>query len=267
MSVPDSPRESFAALFESQAQPQARKRYHTGENVEVTIVLVAREAVFADLGGKQEGMFELADLADENGVAQVKVGQRVMAQVSGVDRETGQVRLKPVAIKSEDGDEAVAIATTKSSAPLIMEGARVKGAVTGIERYGLFVQIAGTKDRAGRGLVPAQETGAPRNSDLKKLFAVGQELEVKILAVAPDGKIRMSIIALKADDEKADLTAYQKAEEKKRETENKPVRGFGTLGDLMKGVKAAPAKAPEKAPGASKGGVPPRNAPKGRSAR
>lgn len=264
MSVPDSPRESFAALFESQAQPQTRKRYHTGENVEVTIVLVAREAVFADLGGKQEGMFELADLADENGVAQVKVGQRVMAQVSGVDRETGQVRLKPVAIKSEDGDEAVAVTTTKNAAPLIAEGARIKGTVTGIERYGVFVQIAGTKDRSGRGLVPAQETGTPRNSDLKKHFVVGQELEAKILAVAPDGKIRMSITALKADDEKADVTAYQKAEEKKREAENRPVRGFGTLGDLMKGVKAAPPKAPEKTPSASKGSASKGGATKGR---
>jgi small subunit ribosomal protein S1 len=215
----------------------------------VTIVLVAREAVFADLGGKQEGMFELVDLTDDDGNVQVKVGNRVMALVSGIDRETGQVRLKPVAVKADAEAEAVAITPTKNAATLIAEGARIKGSITGIERYGLFVQIAGTKDRGGRGLVPAQETGTPRNADLKKHFVVGQEVEAKILAVAPDGKIRLSISALKNDDERAEVSAYQKAEEKKRDAADRPVRSFGTLGDLMKGVKATSAKeaAPQKA--------------------
>lgn len=253
MTGTDGPRESFAALFESQGSSQKRRKFHTGENVEVTIVLVAREAVFADLGGKQEGMFELAALSDDDGNVQVKVGQRVMAIVSGIDRETGQVRLKPVAVRAEEGAEPVALATTKGAAPLIAEGARIKGTITGIERYGVFVQIAGTKDRGGRGLVPAQETGTPRNADLKKHFTVGQEVEAKILAVAPDGKIRLSITALKSDEERADLAAYQKSEEKKREAADRPVRGFGTLGDLMKGVKAPPAKGPAAAKAPAKG--------------
>ncbi len=250
MSSTDASRESFASLFESQGPQQHQNRkFHTGENIEVTIVLVAREAVFADLGGKQEGMLELPDLTDDEGNLQVKVGQRVMATVAGVDKETGQVRLKPLAVRAEPDASPVAIqSSAKGSGPVIVEGARVKGTVTGIERYGIFLQITGTKDRSGRGLIPAQETGTPRNADLKKLFAVGQELEAKILAVAPDGKIRLSLTALKTDDERADLNAYQKAEEKKSEGANKPVRGFGTLGDLLKGVKAAPPPKPAATP-------------------
>lgn len=260
MSSADAPRESFASLFESQGAQQ-RRRFHTGENVEVTIVLVAREAVFADLGGKQEGMFELVDLSDDDGNLQVKVGSRVMAVVGGIDRETGQVRLKPVAVKSDADAEAVAITPNKGASTLVVEGARIKGTITGIERYGLFVQIAGTKDRAGRGLVPAQETGTPRNADLKKHFVVGQELEAKILAVAPDGKIRLSITALKSDDERADLTAYQKAEETKRDAADKPVRGFGTLGDLMKSVKPAQPPAPAKPAASARAAAPAKDAP------
>ncbi len=261
MSATDGPSDTFAALFESQGSQQQRRRFHTGENLEVTIVLVARDAVFADLGGKQEGMFELVDLSDDEGNVQVKVGSRVMAIVGGVDRETGQVRLKPVAVKAEADAEPVALATTKGAGPLIAEGARVKGTITGIERYGCFVQIAGTKDRAGRGLVPASETGTPRNADLKKHFAIGQEIEAKILAVAPDGKIRLSITALKGDDERADLAAYQKSEEKKRDATDRPVRGFGTLGDLLKSVKpSAPAKpaAPAKPSAPAKAAAPPK---------
>jgi small subunit ribosomal protein S1 len=244
MSSSDGPRDSFAALFESQGL-QKQRSWHTGENVEVTIVLVAREAVFADLGGKQEGMFELPDLVDDEGNVQVKVGNRVMAVVSGVDKETGQVRLKPLAVRAEGDAEPVALASSTKAGPAIVEGARVKGTVTGIERYGVFMQFAGTKDRAGRGLIPSMETGTPRNSDLKKHFVLGQELEAKIQSIGADGKIRLSITALKTDDERADLAAYQKSEEKKSDTAvEKPVRGFGTLGDLLKGVKpAAPPKA------------------------
>lgn len=261
MSSSDGSSESFASLFESQGA-QKRRKYQTGENIEVTIVLVAREAVFADLGGKQEGMFELVDLSDADGNVQVKVGSRVMAVVGNIDRETGQVRLKPVAVKAEEGAESLALTTTNTKStggPLIAEGARVKGTVTGIERYGVFLQIAGTKDRSGRGLIPAQETGTPRNADLKKHFTVGQELEVKIVGVAPDGKIRMSITAVANDQERAELAAYQKSEEKKGAAADKPVRGFGTLGDLFKGVKAAPppkSAAPAKAAAPAKDAAP-----------
>jgi len=243
MSSPDGPRESFAALFESQGV-HTRRSFHTGESVEVTIVLVAREAVFADLGGKQEGMFELPDMTDDEGNVQVKVGSRVMATVTSVDKETGQVRLKPVALRSEADEAPVVLGGSSKSGPAIVEGARVKGTVTGIERYGVFMQFAGTRDRAGRGLIPSMETGAPSNSDLKKHFTLGQELEAKIVSIGADGKIRLSITALKTDEERADLAAYQKSEEKKQDPAvEKPVRGFGTLGDLLKGVKpAAPAK-------------------------
>lgn len=245
MSSTDGPRESFAALFESQGV-QTRRSFHTGENVEVTIVLVAREAVFADLGGKQEGMFELPDLSDDAGNVQVKVGSRVMATVSSVDKETGQVRLKPVAVRAEADEAPVVLGgSSKSGGPAIVEGARVKGTVTGIERYGVFMQFAGTRDRAGRGLIPSMETGTPRNSDLKKHFALGQELEAKIVSIGADGKIRLSITAMKTDDERADLAAYQKSSDEKKADPavEKPVRGFGTFGDLLKGVKpAAPGK-------------------------
>src|SRR5580692_2614087 len=98
--------ESFASLFEQSAGAKGRqRRYHTGETVEVTIVAVAREAVFADLGGKQEGMFERSALSDAEGRVRVEVGSRVSAVVDNVDGATGQVRLRPVVVRNPDGDE------------------------------------------------------------------------------------------------------------------------------------------------------------------
>ncbi|XYI02044.1 S1 RNA-binding domain-containing protein [Sorangium sp. So ce1128] len=241
-----SSKESFASLFEQSegAGKQRRRQYHTGETVEVTVVAIAREAVFADLGGKQEGMFERPALSDGDGNLRVAVGSRVSAVVSGVDSGTGQVRLTPVVVRaSDDGDSAsplAASAPAAGGAPLLVEGARVKGKVTGIERYGVFVQIAGTSGRSGRGLVPTAETATPRAADLKKHFTVGQEVEAKILNVDESGKIRLSIAALRVDEERGQFESYAKAERSGggsgggNDKAAKPApRNFGTLGDLL----------------------------------
>ena len=124
----------------------------------------------------------------------------------------------------------------------------------------VFVQIAGTSGRSGRGLIPASETATPRGADLKKHFTPGQELEVKILAIDESGKIRLSIAALKADEERGEFEAYAQAERTAPKTagaEKPAVRGFGTLGDLLKKPSAAaegrskPAPAPETKPAPS----------------
>ncbi|MCC6558539.1 MAG: S1 RNA-binding domain-containing protein [Polyangiaceae bacterium] len=239
---PANSKESFASLFEqTEGAGKRRRRWQTGESVEVTIVAVGREAVFADLGGKQEGVFERIDLAGEDGTLRVEVGSRVSAVVASIDPETGQARLKPVVVRAPTDDAAAsppptpgagpAVATPAGAAgPLLVEGAHIKGKVTGIERYGVFVQIAGTHGRSGRGLVPTAETATPRGADLKKHFAVGQDVEAKILSVDETGKIRLSISALKSDAERGEFEAYAKGGEKKGKPE---VRSFGTLGDLL----------------------------------
>jgi small subunit ribosomal protein S1 len=275
--------ESFASLFEqSSGAKGGQRRYRLGESVDVTIVAVTREAVFADLGGKQEGIFERPELSDADGNLRVEVGSKVASVVSGIDAATGQVRLQPTMIRRSEADTGVAFAAA-AGAPgaggsLLVEGARVKGKVTGIERYGVFVQIAGTSGRSGRGLVPTQESATPRGSDLKKHFTVGQEVEAKILNIDATGKIRLSIAALGADDEHKDFEAYRSGqtkaeagapragegsaagEVKAQAKAKKPeVRGFGTLGDLL--PKIAPKASPKIAPKASPKASPKEEAP------
>jgi small subunit ribosomal protein S1 len=243
--------ESFASLFEQTAGAHARqRRYHTGESVEVTIVAIARDAVFADLGGKQEGFFERPELSDADGKLRIEVGSRVSAVVDNVDKGTGQVRLRPVVIRAEGGDVGVAKAASTGGAPasVLVEGARIKGKVTGVERYGIFVQVAGTQGRSGRGLVPTPETGTPRGADLKKHFSVGQDVEAKILNIDADGKIRLSIAALGADEERGLFEAFKSGQSAPEPAEGDKAKGapkkekpaprnFGTLGDLLpKGI-------------------------------
>ncbi|HEY4116726.1 MAG TPA: S1 RNA-binding domain-containing protein [Byssovorax sp.] len=245
--------ESFASLFEqTRTAKTGDRRYTPGDRIEVTVVAIAREAVFADLGGKQEGMFERVELADEDGALHVAIGSRVTAVVRGVDFATGQVRLSPVAIRKTAEDAPTAVAPQPGQAAAVVEGARVKGKVTGVERYGVFVQVAGTHGRNGRGLVPTAETGTARGADLKKHFAVGQDVEAKIVHVdAETGRVRMSISAIAGDDERRDYESFKATGEvasgdapdgaapaKGKRGKQPAPRSFGTLGDLLK--KPAP---------------------------
>jgi small subunit ribosomal protein S1 len=248
--------DSFAALFETSQQGRARPRPRRGDRLEVRVVAFSRDAVFVDLGGKQEGFFDRVDLLAQDGSLMVKEGATVSAVV--VDSDGERVKLSPVFVRTaptesliEDGDQVVAIPRAKSG-PLLLEGAHVRGAITGIERYGVFVQIAGTQGRNGRGLVPTAETATPRGADLKKHFTVGQEVEAKILAIQEDGKIRLSFKALTLDAERADFEAFRgqssaTGNEAPSEGGEKPTKGgekperkkpepksFGTLGDLFK---------------------------------
>ena len=272
MSTPSGSTDSFANLFEQSSDARRGQReYRVGEQVEVTIVAVARDAVFAELGGKQEGVFERIGLCDADGKIRVEVGGRVAAIVASIDKETGQVRLNPMVIRGAEADIGVARATAAgpagSTGTVLVEGARVKGKVTGIERYGVFVQIEGTFGRSGRGLVPSQETGTSRGADLKKHFTIGQDIDAKILAIDETGKIRLSIAALGADDERGLFEAFksgqgpdapaegaaaaaatpQKKGGPRKDSKPEP-RNFGTLADLLSKttVKAAPAKAADK---------------------
>lgn len=270
------PKESFASLFEVEGGASRRgERLRPGERLDVKVVAVGQSAVFADLGtrgGKLEGFFEKSDLSDKSGKVMVEVGSSIAAVVAQVDDVAGQVRLTPVFVRGSRGAEGsdaagdVRIPVARSG-PLLVEGAHVRGTVTGVERYGVFVQIEGTQGRAGRGLVPAAETGAPRGADLRKLFPQGASIEAKILAIAEDGKIRLSVKALAEDSERANYEAYAaggaEAEggseatgaeggpagaagasgggkpAKKPAPKAPPVRGFGTLGDLLGGGAAA----------------------------
>ena len=103
-----------------------------------------------------------------------------------------------------------------------------------MENYGVFLQIDGTKGRSGRGLLPVSELGTPRGADLRKLFPLGTKLKAKIIGLE-EGKMRLSVRALKDDEERADFEGY-----KGKAPPSAAPRGFGTLGDLLS--KKRPAK-------------------------
>lgn len=68
-------------------------------------------------------------------------------------------------------------------------GAVVTGRVSGITKFGAFVTLPGGKS----GLVHISEVSNSFVSDVHDFLTEGQEVQVKILAISPDGKINLSI--------------------------------------------------------------------------
>jgi len=230
--------ESFAALFEGEtgkATPR-RRSFAQGEELDVVVVQIGRDAVFVELDGKQEGFIESKDLTPRTGELTVKIGSRITARVVETGGRPGAVRLTPVFVRPPAAEEAdavpVAVPAGASGGALVV-GARVKGTVALVERYGVFLQLpssAAAPKRGIRGLVPTAELGVPRGADLHKLFPLGTELDAKIVAIDERNRIRLSVVALNADTERQEFEEHRSKGDGK--SESSP-RGFGTLGDLF----------------------------------
>jgi small subunit ribosomal protein S1 len=178
------------------------------------VVRVAQFGAFVQLAPGLDGLLHVSEVGTE---AQLpKVGDVLSVRILKIDREQRRIGLQP----AEGGRTRPA----RGAAP-IGEGQVVSGKVSGIERFGIFVQI----DGGGRGLIPAHEV-EKRGGDLTKLFPIGSEIRAKIVSIDPSGKIRLSIAAAKADDERATFEDYRA-----READ----RSAGKMGSLGAKLQAA----------------------------
>jgi small subunit ribosomal protein S1 len=232
----DSKGESFAALFEAEAGKATphRRSFNIGEELDVVVVQIGRDAVFVGLDGKQEGFIESKDLTSKEGNLTVKIGSRITARVVEIGGRLGAVRLAPVYVRPPAAEEpdAVPEAAVSVGSGTLAVGASIKGTVALVERYGVFVQMTqGSPGKRGvRGLVPTAELGVPRGADLHKMFPLGTELEAKIIAIDERNRIKLSVVALNADVERRDYEAHRTKGQGKSETGSPR---FGTLGDLF----------------------------------
>ena len=68
-------------------------------------------------------------------------------------------------------------------------GNKLKGKVTGIQKFGAFVELPEGKS----GLVHISEVADNYVENVEDHLSVGDEVEVKVLTIADDGKISLSI--------------------------------------------------------------------------
>jgi small subunit ribosomal protein S1 len=223
----DRPEETFAALFETMGKGvPARRTPRPGERLRAVVIQIGRDSVFVELEGRRQGILEVSELRAPDATLKVAVGDRLAVRVVRVDADGG-VHLAPTVEAAASTGAAIRIDETEPTGVRVAIGEVVGCTVDRVESYGLFVQIDGTRTRAGRGLLPLVELGVPRGTDLRKAFPAGSKLKAKILALG-EGKLRLSLRAVKDDEERSQFDAFRQAENKGTPP------GLGTFGDLFR---------------------------------
>ena len=166
------------AEFEQKDSEETRKAPAVGEKVKGIITQIGETAAFVDLGGKSEGMIDLAQLRDASGNLTVSVGDTLEATVTGNDPETGSLVLRR---KAARGQEVAAELRQAHET-----GIPVEGVVTAINKGGAEVQVSGM-----RAFCPLSQLDLRYVEDPQQF--VGQRLTFRVMRIE-QGKTRPNIV-------------------------------------------------------------------------
>lgn len=188
-----------------------------GRVVAGTVTRTTDFGVFVRLVDGVEGLVHVSELPGREPPAKrFQQGQPLLVLVKSADPAARKISLVPAPEGSAAGG-AYAV-------PSVVRGSIVKAVVDKIESYGVFVQVDGVPGKAGRGLVPMADLGVPRGADLRKHFSEGAVVTAKVLETG-DGRLRLSLRAVKEDEERANYEGYQRG----ARTSQK----LGTFADLL----------------------------------
>jgi small subunit ribosomal protein S1 len=197
-----------------------------GDRVNGKVVRLQPFGAFVEIAPGVDGLIHVSELSDrrlKHPDEVLSVGDMVEAGVLKVDRAARRISLS---LRSDEG-----------SGSELMVGAMVEVVVDQVKPFGLLVNIKGG-GRNARGLVPAEETGAGRQANLRRQFPVGKELHAMIISLEPSGKMRLSLTAAADQAEQGDYEKFMKGGGSTKSAKPKAEGSLGSLGDaLMKALK------------------------------
>ncbi|MCP3142011.1 S1 RNA-binding domain-containing protein [Pyxidicoccus xibeiensis] len=208
-----------------------------GDRLQGKVVRLQPFGAFVELRPGVDGLVHISALSDRR-IAHprdvVKEGEVIWVAIEKIDPNDKRIGLRriseeeaqrPAEERPAPSAAAASTATPKApAAPRPQVGQVVIGKVDRIEPYGVFLAFPG-----GKGLLPASETGTERGTDLRKHYALGQEVKVAILDIDASGKIRLSVTAAVRAEERAEVEAWQKTQQ----PQGAGKKGFGTFADLL----------------------------------
>ena len=186
--------DSFASMFEEKSVPARKRRaVRVGDRLDAVVIQVGRDAVFVEIEGKQQAFLEAAEVREEDGTITMKVGDKISAHVVEVNEDQGVLRLG----RSLGKPGSVAALELAKNA-----GMGVDGKVTGVNKGGLEVELAGT-----RAFCPMSQVDARRIEEEDAKALIGQTLKFLVTDVREGGKnVVLSRRGLLAQEASASVT-------------------------------------------------------------
>ena len=171
-------------LVERRADERKRvlENIQEGQIIQGVVKNITNYGVFIDIGGI-DGLLYITDMtwgriAHPSEV--VKIGEKITVKVLSVDRDNNKISLGLKQLTGNPWEELD---------PAIQAGSKIKGIISSITDYGLFVEV----QKGVEGLVHISEVSwVDRINDLSKNFKVGDKIEALVVSLDKDNR-RMSL--------------------------------------------------------------------------
>lgn len=214
---------------------EMQEKCKSGEVVEVQITDANKGGLISEIGGIQ-GFLPVSQLTAEhyprvaggdkeeilNRLRQF-IGTNIMVSVINCDKEGNKLIFSEKAVSADE---------VKGKIDKYKVGDKVKGKITGIVDFGLFIKI----DTQIEGLIHISEISWSRVSDLHKIFKVGDEVEAIIIGI-DNSKISLSLKRLQDDPWVKAASKFKVGSAVSGEvTKITPFGAFVSLGDGIDGL-------------------------------
>ena len=182
----------------------AKEKYPVGSVVNGPVRNITDFGIFVGIEEGIDGLVHISDLHWSKKIKHpselFKKGDIVEAKVLGVNVENERFSL---------GIKQLAVDPWKVVADRHPVGSKIKGQVTSVPEFGVFVRI----DEGVEGLIHVSQLSSERVDKPSNLFKVGDEVEAEILSIdLADRKIGLSIKALRRTEERQEMESYLKRE-------------------------------------------------------
>ena len=171
-------RRKYLGDLRSESRKQIIDTLAEGQVIQGTVKNITNYGVFIDIGGL-DGLLHITDMTwgrIAHPSEMVKIGDTITVKVLSFDKDNEKISL---GLKQLNENPWAKVADD------LEVGKQIKGKVSSITDYGLFVEVA--KDIEG--LVHISEISwTDRINDLKKRFNVGDEIEVLIVPIDTDNR-------------------------------------------------------------------------------
>ena len=182
----------------------ARDKYPVGTVVSGPVRNITDFGIFV---GIEEGIDGLVHISDLHWTKKVKhpselykKGDIVEAKVLGVNVENERFSL---------GIKQITPDPWKAVADKYPVGSKLKGQVTSVPDFGVFVRI----DEGVEGLIHVSQLSTERVDKPSSLYKVGDEVEAEVVSIdLNDRKIGLSVRALRRSEERQEMESYLKRE-------------------------------------------------------
>lgn len=199
----------------------AEERYQPGSRIKGRIARLLPFGVFVTLEDGIDGLIHISNLGAGRRIKHprdvVEVGQEVEGYIVAVDIANRKIS---VSLQPESKPKQI-------DYPKV--GDMVEGTVEKVLNFGIFVKL--NEDLTA--LIPNSEAGTPRGSDHTKMFPAGGKVQAAVIDVdAENGKVTLSLKAVKSREEQDEYKTYMESMKKNEKGEPE----LSVLGEKLKSV-------------------------------